>query len=58
MNKAIKLVDDHFQLPLLWRNSGVTLLDILPMAKRRWEAVKKRLDRDPSLKGLYVSAVR
>ena len=35
MNKAIKFVDGHFQLPLLWRNSGVTLPDSLPKAKRR-----------------------
>ena len=58
MNKAIKLVDGHFQLPLLWRNSGVTLPDSLPMAKRRLESVKRRLDRDPVLKGLYISEMQ
>ena len=58
MNKAIKLVDGHFQLPLLWRNSGVTLPDSLPMAKSRLEAVKRRLDRDPVLKGLYISEMQ
>ena len=58
MNKAIKLVDGHFQLPLLWRNSGVTMLDSLLMAKRRLEAVKRRLDRNPVLKGLYISEMQ
>ena len=58
MNKAIKFVDGHFQLPLLWRNSGVSLPDSLPMVKRRLEAVKRRLDRNPVLKGLYVSEMQ
>ena len=52
MNKAIKFVNGHFQLPLLWRNNGVTLPDNLLMAKRRLEAVKRRLDNSPVLKDL------
>ena len=49
MNKAIKFVDGHFQLPLLWRNSGVTVPDSLLMAKRRLEAIKRCLDANPIL---------
>ena len=40
MNKAIKFVDGRFQLPLLWRNSGVTLPDNLPWQNAGWKRLK------------------
>ena len=58
MNKSIKYIDGHFQLPLLWRNSGIILPDSLPMAKRRLESVKRRLNRDKKLRSKYCAEMQ
>ena len=49
---SIKATDDgHYQLPLLWKQEKISLLNNLNMVKQRLSSLKARLSKDPTLKG-------
>ena len=53
MFRSVCQVDGHYQLPLLWKNSAVTLPDGMQTAQNRLMVVKRRLQRDSQLKDKY-----
>ena len=53
MMKNVKLIDGHYQLPLLWKNASAQLPESMTMAAKRLDGVKRRLQRDSVLKNMY-----
>ena len=53
MSRSVSHVDGHFQLPLLWKDASAKMPDSEDMARRRLEAVKRRLQRDSQLNEKY-----
>ena len=53
MKSSIKLVDDHFQLPLLWRNEDEELPNNFEMAKGRLASLKRKLKKNEDLLQRY-----
>ena len=53
MKSSIKQVDDHFQLPLLWRNKDEELPNNFEMAKGRLASLKRKLKKDEDLLRRY-----
>ena len=58
MQNSVKIVDGHFQLPLLWRNKSVKLPNNLLVAKNRLESLKRRLTKDPQLHQCYTETMQ
>nr|CAB3263161.1 uncharacterized protein LOC104265735 [Phallusia mammillata] len=58
MQKNVKMVEGHYELPLPWRESSACLPDNKPMAERRLTYLKRRLEKDHSLKEKYVSTMQ
>ena len=57
MNRNILFKDGRFELPLLWKDVSVELLESLSMARRRLEEVKHRLFRGDALKKMYCQQI-
>ena len=58
MKDSIKIVNGHFQLPLLWRHKNVFLPDNRAMAEKRLESLKRRLSKDESLHKKYAGVMQ
>ena len=58
MERSVKLVNGHFQLPLLWRDKQTVLPDYRAVAQSRLESLKRRLIRDDQLHQLYAKAMQ
>ena len=58
MKDLIKIVNGHFQLPLIWRHKNVFLPDNRAMAEKRLESLKRRLSKDKSLPKKYVDVMK
>ena len=50
MLKDAEIVEGHFQVPLLWRNSNAKLSNNKMMAHTRLQSLKRRLDHNGDLK--------
>ena len=58
MKDSIKIVNCHFQLPLLWRHKNVFLPDNRAMAEKRLESLKRRFSKDESLHKKYAGVMQ
>ena len=58
MERSVKLVNGHFQLPLLWRDKQTVLPDNRAVAQSRLESLKRRLIRDDQLHQLYAKTMQ
>ena len=54
MCRNVKREDDHYQLPLLWRDDSCVLPDSKGVALKRLKGLKKRLQRDELLHKAYT----
>ena len=54
MCRNVKREDDHYQLPLLWRDDSCVLPDSKDVALKRLKGLKKRLQRDELLRKAYT----
>ena len=54
MCRNVKREDDHYQLPLLWRDDSCVLPDSKDVALKRLKGLKKRLQRDELLHKAYT----
>ena len=57
MKKSCRLVDGHYELPLLWRSLDQDLPNNKWIALRRLKSLGKKMKRDPILKKKYVEQV-
>ena len=58
MQSEICTIDDHYQLPLLWKEPYKNQLpNNLPLAQRRLTSLKRRLQRDDNLRVKYAEVV-
>ena len=57
MKNSIKMVDGHFQLPLLWKQEGLRLPKNQQMVKNRLASLKKRLSRGIELHNKYTEVM-
>ena len=53
MTNSVRLVNGHFELPLLWKNDAKLMPDSFVTAKKRLIGIKGRLQRDHLLKQKY-----
>ena len=53
MTKSVRLVNGHFELPLLWKNDAKLMTDSFVTAKKHLIGIKRRLQRDHVLKQKY-----
>ena len=53
----IKIVDGHFQLPLLWKQEGLRLPKNRQMVENRLASLGKRLSRDTELHSKYTEVM-
>ena len=58
MERSVKLVNGHFQLPLLWCDKQTVLPDNRAVAQSRLEPLKRRLIRDDQLHQLYAKTMQ
>ena len=58
MMDSIKIVNGHFQLPLLWRHKNIFLPDNRAMAEKRLESLKRRLSKNESLHKKYAGVMQ
>ena len=57
MQSGIKLVDGHYEVPMLWRESEKKLPNNRQMAEKRFTSLMKRLSMKPELKENYMGVV-
>ena len=58
MRQSLKVVDGHFQLPLLWRHENTRLPDNRFMVHKRLDSLKRRLKRDAELQAAYTAVMQ
>ena len=58
MLKNAEIVERHFQVPLLWRNSNAKLPNNKMLAQTRLQSLKRRLDHNSDLKQKYASVMQ
>ena len=58
MKNSVKLVDGHFQLPLLWRKKGTSLPNNRIVAENRLESLRRRLEKDSWLHQHYTETMQ
>ena len=57
MQDSVTIHKGHYQLPLLWRHSQVSLPNNYAIAKHRLATLKRRFLSDPHLKAKYVDVI-
>ena len=57
MKNSVKMVEGHFQLPLLWKEEGFKLPSIRKMLEKRLESLRKRLSKDKNLHKRYMEVM-
>ncbi len=57
MDRETILVDGHYQVPMLWDNSRKKLPDNLPMARKRYHHLEKKLRADKELYTRYKTVI-
>ena len=57
MKNFLKMVEGHFQLPLLWKEEGFKLPSNRKMVENRLESLRKRLSKDKNLHKRYVKVM-
>ena len=57
MQDSVTIHKGHYQLPLLWRHSQVSLPNNYAIAKHRLAALKHRFLSDPHLKAKYLDVI-
>ena len=57
MKNSVKMVEGHFQLPLLWKEEGFKLPSNRKMVENRLESLRKRLSKDKNLHKRYVEVM-
>lgn len=58
MDEPAVLINGHYQLKLPFRNSPPCLPDSLPIAKKRLNWLKKKMERNPEFHKQYASVIR
>ena len=58
MEQSLKMVDEHFQVALPWRKNPVNIPNNKPMAEKRLDSLKRRLQKDDKLFEKYKIAMR
>ncbi|XP_028410467.1 uncharacterized protein LOC114533081 [Dendronephthya gigantea] len=57
MDSSVKLVDGHYEIGIPWKYDEPSLPNNKPMAEKRLEYLKKRLERDPDLRSKYKATM-
>ena len=57
MQDSVTIHKGHYQLPLLWRHSQVSLPNNYAIAKHRLTTLKRRFLSDPHLKAKYIDVI-
>ena len=58
MKDSVRIVDGHFQLPLLWRRKDVRLPNNRSMVERRLKSLKNRLSKNEELRSRYAEVMQ
>lgn len=58
LESTTKNVGEHYETGLLWKYDEVVLPNSLPMAKRRWLCLEKRMQMDADLEKNLVDRMR
>ena len=57
MRDSITIQKEHYQLPLFWRHTEVSLSNNYVIAKHRLATVKRRFLNDPHLRAKYIDVI-
>ena len=57
IKSSVKMVEGHFQLPLLWKEKGFKLPSNRKMVENRLESLRKRLSKDKNLHKRYIEVM-
>ena len=58
MEQSLKVIEGHFQLPLLWNHENTRLPDNRFMVHKRLNSLKRRLKKDAGLKAAYTEMMQ
>ena len=58
MKDSVRVVNGHFQLPLLWRRKDVRLPSNRSMVERRLKSLKNRLSKNEELRSRYAEVMQ